>query len=105
MQAININRKPDKTAESHLNQVTEYDIKQSKMTQYYFYKSSIFQKFQIRFDFSYSMLLDFSDKLISSCELYQILAHAFSFASICLVDKLDHGIWMQNKVHNQSHIS
>lgn len=27
MQAININRKPDKTAESHLNKVTGSDIK------------------------------------------------------------------------------
>jgi len=45
MQAININRKPDKTAESsHLNQVTEFDIKQSKMISYLF-KTSISKKF------------------------------------------------------------
>ena len=57
MQAININRKPDKTAESHLNQVTEFDIKQSKMISYLF-KTSISKKFWMWFNFSYRLMVE-----------------------------------------------
>ena len=57
MQAININRKPDKTAESHLNQVTEFDIKQSKMISYLL-KSSISKKFWMWFDFSDRLMVE-----------------------------------------------
>jgi hypothetical protein len=53
MQAININTKPDKTAESHLNEVTEFDIKQSKRNPY-LYKRSIHKKFQMWFDFYFT---------------------------------------------------
>jgi hypothetical protein len=57
MQAININTKPDKTAESHLNPITKFSVNTMQNARY-LYKSTIFQKLQMRFDIWSKLMVD-----------------------------------------------